>query len=116
MSVVAERRRRKGQPASRIPLLALRAWMKAGSHASPKRQREETATGIVRQPAFPCLRCGLWWPGDARRVDVMARAAVGAEPPRRVDEPAGQRAGLLAVQAGQRGLRAELQAGSDVPY
>jgi hypothetical protein len=43
-----------------IPMTGNRA---AQSHASPKRQREETATGVVRRAEFPCLRCGLGWTG-----------------------------------------------------
>jgi hypothetical protein len=39
----------------------------ANSHASPKRQREETATGGVRRHEFPCLRCGLGWTGNPPR-------------------------------------------------
>ena len=47
-----------------IPMRGNRA---ANSHASPKRQREETATGVVRRAVFPCLRCGLGWTVDPSR-------------------------------------------------
>jgi hypothetical protein len=39
--------------AARIPLLALRAWMKRVSHASPKREREESVSHFWWPPPFP---------------------------------------------------------------
>ena len=47
--------------AARIPLLALRAWMKAGaaySHASPKRKREESAPRMSKVPRQASLTAG----------------------------------------------------------
>jgi hypothetical protein len=50
---------------TRIPLLALRAWMREGDSRGPLPSKPEArARGIrvpfpSRQPAFPCLRCGL---------------------------------------------------------
>ena len=60
------------------------------SHASPKRKREETATGVVRRHVFPCLRCGLGWAGEpaarawmgggTRRAGLDGRGAAACNP------------------------------------